>query len=272
MCRLALLHSDDHPATGDVFTEQGCLSMQYKDQNQFTYNETFARDAAKVNVGLRTFMLNVYNNMMIGLGITALVALGINMMAESSPAFARAFYSSPIIWIVIFAPLAFIFLFNPMSGRMSASGARMMFFLYSAFIGASMSTVLLLFTHESVVQVFFITAASFGALSLWGYTTKRDLSAMGSFMTMGLFGILLAMVANIFLGSSAVAFAVSVLGVLVFAGLTAWDTAKLKQMYLYQIGDNGELAARFAVVGALILYLDFINMFYFLLHLLGNRE
>jgi FtsH-binding integral membrane protein len=155
--------------------------------------------------------------------------------------------------------------------RMSASSARTMFWAFAAVMGASMSSLLLVFTGASVVRVFFITAAAFGSLSLYGYTTKRSLSGMGSFLMMGLIGIILASLVNIFFASSALQFAISVLGVLIFAGLTAYDTQKLKEMYLSSSFD-GEMAAKMSVNGALTLYLDFINMFQFLLSLVGDRR
>lgn len=264
----------------------GLLFMQYNDHNDnLYYNENIAR-AAQINVGLRSFMLGVYNNMVVGLAISAFVALLVNMMALSPDglrvltpagkiitlsAFGQMIYLSPIKWVVMFAPLAFIFFMNPMSSRLSVSGARMMFFAFAAVMGISLSTILLVFTASSVVQVFFITAASFGALSLWGYTTKKDISAWGSFLFIGLVGIILASIVNIFMGSGAMQFGISVLGVLIFAGLTAWDTQKLKTMYLHGNFD-AEMASRLAIYGALSLYLDFVNMFQFLLSLLGNRE
>jgi FtsH-binding integral membrane protein len=156
---------------------------------------------------------------------------------------------------------------------MSAAAARTTFFAFAAVMGASLSTLLLRYTGASVVQVFFITAATFGALSLWGYTTQRSLSGMGSFLMMGLIGLIIASLVNIFLASSALQFAISGIGVLIFAGLTAYDTQKLKEMYLYELGTpDGEVAAKASIFGALTLYLDFINMFQFLLALFGNRN
>jgi FtsH-binding integral membrane protein len=167
--------------------------------------------------------------------------------------------------------LAFIFFFSFRMDRMSAASARTTFFAFAAVMGASLSTLLIRYTGASVVQVFFITAASFGALSLYGYTTSRSLSAMGSFLMMGVIGLIIASLVNIFLASSALQFAISALGVLIFAGLTAYDTQKLKEMYIY--GDyDGEAAAKASIFGALTLYLDFINMFQFLLALFGNRN
>ena len=168
------------------------------------------------------------------------------------------------------APLALVFFLSFRVHRMSVGAAQATFWAYAALVGLSLSTIFLVFTQESIVQVFFITAATFGALSLWGYTTKRDISGWGSFLFMGLIGVVIAMVVNIFLASSALGFAVSVIGVLVFAGLTAYDTQRIKEMY-YE-GDDVLAGGRKAVMGALSLYLNFINMFMMLLQLFGNRE
>jgi FtsH-binding integral membrane protein len=239
----------------------------------------YAGTQVEVDQGLRTFMLGVYNNMIVGLGISGLVALGLNMASVAAyqgtrpvlTPFGAMLYTSPLKWVLMLAPLAFIFVFSFRMDRMSAASARTMFFAFAAVMGASMSSLLLVFTGASVVQVFFITAAAFGGLSLYGYTTSRSLSGMGSFLMMGLIGIVIASLVNIFFASSALQFAISVLGVLIFAGLTAYDTQKLKEMYLYG-GFDGEMAAKMSVNGALTLYLDFINMFQFLLSLVGDRR
>ncbi len=260
--------------------------MQPYEQNPTAFGTGFARTAAQVDEGLRAFMLGVYNNMVLGLGISAMVALGVNMLAVAdSPAeaaarlgnsvyltsFGRTLYTTPLMWVFALAPLAFIFFFSFRMDRMSAASARGTFFAFAAVMGASLSTLLIRYTGASVVQVFFITAAAFGALSLWGYTTNRSLSGMGSFLIMGLVGLILASIVNIFVASSALQFGISVIGVLIFAGLTAYDTQKLKEMYLYGNYD-AEAAAKVSVFGALTLYLDFINMFQFLLALVGNRN
>ncbi|MGU3538249.1 Bax inhibitor-1/YccA family protein [Methylobacterium sp. A54F] len=239
----------------------------------------YAGTQVEVDQGLRTFMLGVYNNMVIGLGISGLVALGLNMAATAQTAtgqlaltpFGQLLYTSPLKWVLMLAPLAFIFIFSMRMDRMSAASARMTFFAFAAVMGASMSTLLLVFTGASVVRVFFITAATFGGLSLWGYTTKRSLSGMGSFLMMGLIGLIIASLVNLFLQSSGLQWAISFLGVGIFAGLTAYDTQKLKEMYLYS-GFDAEGAAKMSVNGALTLYLDFINMFQFLLSLMGDRR
>jgi len=245
----------------------------------------YAPSQVQVDQGLRAFMLGVYNNMIIGLGISGVVALGINKLAVATSqadavarigsisltSFGRTLYATPLMWVIALAPLAFIFLFSFRMDRMSAATARTTFFAFAAVMGASLSTLLIRYTGASVVQVFFVTAAAFGGLSLYGYTTTRSLSGMGSFLVMGLIGLVIASLVNIFLASSALQFAISVIGVLIFAGLTAYDTQKLKEMYLYGNFD-GEAAAKVSVFGALTLYLDFINMFQFLLSLMGNRN
>lgn len=252
------------------------------DNSPFRYGaqpQGYAGSQVEVDQGLRSFMLGVYNNMVVGLGISGLVALALNMAAVAQTGtgrvaltpFGQFLYTSPFKWVLMLAPLAFIFVFTFRMDRMSAASARTMFWAFAAVMGASMSTLLLVFTGASVVRVFFITAATFGGLSLYGYTTKRSLSGMGSFLIMGVIGLVIASLVNIFLASSALQFAISVLGVLIFAGLTAYDTQKLKEMYLYS-GMDAEGAAKMSVNGALTLYLDFINMFQFLLQLLGDRR
>ncbi|HEY0353602.1 MAG TPA: Bax inhibitor-1/YccA family protein [Enterovirga sp.] len=260
--------------------------------NPTGYGSGFARTTAQVDQGLRAFMLGVYNNMVMGLAVSALVALGFNKLSTTSDAAAAAHtstgqvvrlggqyltqfgvtvYTTPLMWVVALAPLAFIFLFTFRMDRMSASSARTTFLAFAAVMGASLSTLLLRYTGASVVQTFFVTAAAFGSLSLYGYTTQRSLSGFGSFLMMGVIGLVIASLVNIFLASSALQFAISALGVLIFAGLTAYDTQKLKEMYLYGNYD-GEAAAKVSVYGALTLYLDFINMFQFLLAFMGNRN
>jgi FtsH-binding integral membrane protein len=259
--------------------------MQPYERKAPAWGTAVTRSQAEVDQGLRAFMLGVYNNMVLGLAVSALVALGINMLAVAdSPAeavariggvpltsFGRTLYGTPLMWVVALAPLGFIFFLSARMERMSAATARTTFLAFAAVMGASLSTLLIRYTGASVVQVFFITAASFGALSLWGYTTNRSLSGMGSFLMMGVVGLLIAMVVNIFVASSALQFGISILGVLIFAGLTAYDTQKLKEMFVY--GDyDSEAAAKVSIFGALTLYLDFINMFQFLLALVGNRN
>ena len=180
-------------------------------------------------------------------------------------------FNSPLKWVVMLAPLAMVFFLSFRINSMSVGAAQLTFWIYAALMGLSLSSIFLVFTAQSITQTFFVTAAAFGALSLYGYTTKRDLTAMGSFLIMGVFGLIIAMIVNIFLQSSALRFAISAIGVLIFAGLTAYDTQKIKEMY-YDARRRARSLGRKAIMGALTLYLDFINLFMFLLQFLGNRE
>ncbi|GAA0595714.1 Bax inhibitor-1/YccA family protein [Paenochrobactrum glaciei] len=244
-----------------------------------------ARADAGIDQGLRSYMLGVYNMMAIGLAVTGIAAYAMASLATTTDAalavaqmsngkmltsFGAALYTSPLRWVVMLAPLAAVFFLSFRIERLSVATANAVFWGYAALVGISLSSIFLVFTGQSIVRTFFVTAASFGALSLYGYTTKRDLSAMGSFLMMGLFGLIIASIVNIFLGSTALQFAISVIGVLIFAGLTAYDTQSIKEMY-YE-GDGSETQGRKVVMGALRLYLDFINMFMFLLQFMGNRE
>ncbi|MGG7517004.1 Bax inhibitor-1/YccA family protein [Allorhizobium undicola] len=241
--------------------------------------------AEMIDQGLRAYMVKVYNLMALGLAITGIAAWGIAMLATTTDpsqaadhfgngvmltSLGAAIYGSPLRWVVMLAPVALVFFLSFRIQSMSVSSARTTFLVYAALVGLSLSSIFLVYTGASIVQTFFVTAASFGALSLYGYTTRRDLSAMGSFMIMGLFGIIIASLVYIFLQSSAMAFVISILGVVIFAGLTAYDTQKIKEMYLES--DGYENAGRKAIMGALTLYLDFINLFLFMLRFLGDRR
>ncbi|AGS23745.1 Bax inhibitor-1/YccA family protein [Rhizobium etli] len=226
-----------------------------------------------IDQGLRAYMLKVYNLMALGLAITGVAAyLGFNFAVQDGQLtqFGVLLFQSPLRWVVILAPLAVVFFLSFRIHQMSVSAAQTTFWIYAALVGLSLSSIFLVYTGQSVVQTFFVTAASFGALSLYGYTTKRDLSAMGSFLIMGLFGLIIASLVNIFLASSALQFAISVIGVLIFAGLTAYDTQRIKELY-YE-ADEVAVAGRKAIMGALTLYLDFLNLFMFLLQFMGNRR
>jgi uncharacterized protein len=236
-----------------------------------------ARTRVAVDEGLRAYMLRVYNYMALGLAITGAAALGTFLLAVDRSggtakltAFGSLIYTSPLKWLVIFGPLVFVLVLSFGIEKLSAATAQLLFWVYAATVGLSLSVIFLVYTGQSITQVFFITAASFGALSLYGYTTKRNLSAMGSFLIMGLFGIIIASVVNIFLASSMMQFIISVIGVFIFAGLTAYDTQRIKEMYFE--ADDSETAGRKAVMGALSLYLDFINLFMLLLQLFGRRD
>jgi uncharacterized protein len=261
------------------------------------YGKTAGREeTAVVDQGLRSYMVHIYNYMVLGLAITGLAALGIYILSITGdasvaakvarggaeiPAQIRAgmyltpvgyaLFVSPLKWAVILAPLAMVFVLSFGIDRMRPAAAQILFWVFAALIGISLGSIFMIYTHTSITRVFFITAASFGALSLYGYTTQRDLSGMGSFLIMGLFGVIIASLVNLWLGSSMLQFIVSVVGVLVFAGLTAWDTQRLKNEYIYGSLD-GETAERSAIMGALSLYLNFINLFTLLMQLLGTRE
>ena len=217
-----------------------------------------------VDAGLRAHMIRVYNYMAGGVALTGLVAYFTNQLLGPT------LHNSPIMWVLIFAPLALVFFLSWRIDRLSASTALALFFVYAALLGASLSIIFAVYTGASITRVFFISAAAFGGLSLWGYTTQRDLTGMGSFLMMGLIGIIIASLVNIFLKSSGLDWIISVIGVIVFAGLTAWDTQKIKEMY--DINDDGTVTGRKAVMGALALYLDFINLFLMLLRLFGQRR
>ncbi len=244
-----------------------------------------SRTDAAIDEGLRAYMLKVYNLMALGLVITGVAALGtISLATTSDPASAvatlgngtmltglgAALYGSALRWVVMLAPLGMVFFLSARIHAMSVSAAQISFWVFAGLMGLSLSSIFLVFTAQSVTQTFFVTAAAFGALSLYGYTTKRDLTAMGSFLIMGVFGLIIAMVVNIFLQSSAMQFAISAIGVLIFSGLTAFDTQKIKEMYFD--GDDVLVSGRKAIMGALTLYLDFINLFTFLLQFLGDRR
>jgi uncharacterized protein len=221
---------------------------------------------ADIDVGLRQYMLKVYNFMAGGLVLTGLVAYGV----AGSPTILRAIYGTPLQWVVMLAPIGFAMLFGFRIQKMRASTAQMLYWAFAAVMGLSLSYIFLAYTGASVARVFFITAGTFAGMSLYGYTTKRDLAGIGSFMTMGLIGIILAMLVNLFLHSSALQFAISVIGVIVFVGLTAWDTQRIKEMYA--AGDGAEIGTKKAILGAFQLYLDFINLFVMLLQLMGSRR
>ena len=246
-------------------------------------------ETAVIDEGLRAYMLRIYNYMVLGLAITGFAAIGIYMLSvttdptaayQAARPLARGMYltqvgsylfASPLKWVVILAPLALVFFLSYRIENMRPATAQVTFWIYAALVGVSLASIFLVYTHSSITRVFFITAASFGALSLWGYTTQRDLTGMGSFLIMGLFGIIIASLVNIFVASTMLQWIVSVVGVLVFAGLTAYDTQRLKSEYIYGAME-GEAMERSAISGALSLYLNFINLFTLLLQLLGQRD
>jgi len=221
-----------------------------------------------IDVGLRDYMLRIYNYMASGLALTGIIAYA--AAAGGRDSLIAHIYNTPLMWLVILAPLGLVMWLSYGINRMAASTAQLLFWVYSGLMGLSLSTIFLVYTGESIARVFFITAGTFAAMSLYGYTTQRDLSQWGSFLFMGLIGIIIAMLVNIFLASSALQFAICVIGVIVFTGLTAYDTQTIKEMYVAY--EDGEIAGKKAVMGALRLYLDFINLFMMLMQLLGTRR
>ena len=247
------------------------------DFNQRSFTKT--AENADIDQGLRTYMLKVYNYMTTGLLLTGLIAYffgkasiitGDSGQIIGVTALGELLFGSPLKWVVMLAPLGFVFYLSARINKMSISAAQITFWIFSGIMGLSLSSLFIEFTHSSIARVFFITSGTFAAMSLYGYTTKKDLTRLGGFLFMGLIGIIIASVVNIFIGSSALQFAISVIGVLVFVGLTAYDTQKIKNMYY--AGDSESTGSKKALMGALRLYLDFINLFILLLQLFGQRR
>ncbi len=234
----------------------------------FTNNKSIASSSAvSFDAGLRDYMVKVYNMMAVALGISGLIAF----LTASSPVLMNAIFGTPLSWVVMLAPLAFVFFLGYKINSVPAETARNYLWIFSALMGVSLSTIFVVYTGTSIARVFFISAATFGLTALYGYTTKKDLTAMGSFMIMGLIGLIVASLVNIFLKSSALHFATSLLGIVIFIGLTAYDSQKVKQMYYYASG-SADAASRAAVIGALSLYMDFINLFMMMLNFFGERK
>jgi uncharacterized protein len=238
-----------------------------------------AARAEAIDAGLRAYMIRVYNYMAAGVALTGVVAwLTFNAAVVTDATggitgltpFGQTIFSGPLTIVLFLGTLGLVFFMSFRISSLQPGTALMLFMVYAGLLGLMLSSVFLAYTGASITRTFFISAASFGALSLYGYTTQRDLSPVGSFLTMGLFGLILAMLVNMFLKSSGLEFAISVIGVLIFAGLTAYDTQRIKEMY--SVNDDGTIAGRKAVMGALQLYLDFINLFLFLLRFMGDRR
>ena len=223
-------------------------------------------DRAGIDEGLRSYMLRVYNYMASGLALTGIVAYAV----ASTPVLMNAIFGTPLLWVVMLAPLGIVFFMSARIQKMSAGAAQATFWIFAVLMGMSLASIFVVYTGTSIARVFFITASVFGAMSIYGYTTKRDLSGWRSFLFMGLIGIIIASIVNWFLASSALEFAISVIGVLVFVGLTAYDTQNIKQMYVQS--DSTAVMSKKAIMGALRLYLDFINLFLMLLRLFGGRN
>ena len=241
--------------------------------------EAAQQSTAVTDEGLRAYMLKVYNYMATGIlmtGIIALITFKMSVVTDSSGSIVgltqvgNAIYMSGLKWLVMLAPLGIVFYMSFGINKMSAAKAQTTFWIFAALMGLSLSSILLVYTGMSITRVFFICSATFGAMSIYGYTTKKDLTKLGSFLMMGLFGIIIASLVNIFMKSTMMYFVISIIGVLVFVGLTAYDTQKIKNMYL--VSDSGEMIGKKAVMGALTLYLDFINLFIMLLRLFGQRR
>jgi FtsH-binding integral membrane protein len=253
--------------------------MSNYNPNAYAREASVPRAGIEYDQGLRSYMLGIYNNMTLALGISALVAWGTFALATVTTEtgrlaltpFGATLYQSPLKWVFMLAPLGFVFFMSFRFDRMSEGALRGTFLAFAAVMGISLSTIFLVFKIGSVVQVLFMTAAAFGALSLYGYTTRRSLSAIGSFLVMGLFGIIIAGLFNLWFQSGALQFALNVIGIVVFAGLTAWDTQRLKEQY-DDVSHDGTLMAKASLMGALTLYLNFINMFQMLLSLFGQRN
>lgn len=225
--------------------------------------------AVEIDQGLRAHMNKVYGLMSVAMLITGAVAWGVG----TSPALINAIFGTPLKWVVMFLPLVMVFAFGALIPRLSVAAAQLFFYVYAGAMGLSLSFIFIVYTGASITQTFLVTAVAFGGLSLYGYTTKRDLSPIGTFLMMGLIGLIVASIVNLFLASTALAFAISAIGVVIFAGLTAWDTQNIKNTYLQhaQQGDD-EWLGKAAIMGALSLYLDFINLFMFMLRFMGNRN
>lgn len=238
--------------------------------SNYNNKSSFASSASRSHTydsALRSYMVKVYNFMAMALGISGAVAF----ITANTPALMNVIFGTPLAWVVALAPLGFVIFFSVKLNSLSAQTAKNYLWIYSALMGLSLSSLLIMYTGASVARVFFITASVFGAMSLYGYTTKKDLTGFGSFLIMGLIGLLIASLVNIFLKSSAMEFALSILGTLIFIGLTAYDTQRIKQTY-YHFAGNQELVNKMAVVGALSLYMDFINLFIHLLRFFGERR
>jgi FtsH-binding integral membrane protein len=225
---------------------------------------------AEIDQGLRKHMLGIYNYMTSGVLLTGIIAMLFAEAVMTNPSLAQTVYGTPLRWVVLFSPFVMVMVMSFGMNKLSTTALQACFWVYVSLMGLSLASIFLVYTGESIARVFFITAAAFASLSLYGYTTKKSLSGMGSFLFMGLVGIIIASLVNIFLQSSAMEFVISVLGVLIFAGLTAYDTQRLKEMYF--VGYDSTSLAKLSLMGALSLYLNFINMFLFLLQLFGSRE
>lgn len=223
--------------------------------------------ATSYDAGLRTYMVQVFNFMAVATGISGLVAF----LVANSPALMSLIFGTPLMYVFMLAPIGFVWYFSSKINSISTAKAKSFLWIFSGLMGVSMASIFVVYTGTSIARVFFITASVFGAMSLYGYTTKKDLTALGSFLIMGVFGLIIASIVNLFLHSSALQFGLSLIGVFLFIGLTAYDTQRIKRNY-YQFAGNQEMVAKAAIMGALSLYMDFINLFMMLLHFFGDRR
>jgi len=251
--------------------------MEFNKQNIFNKVKEATQSTVVMDEGLRAYMLKVYNYMASGVLLTGVISIIFFQLSVESvspnivlTSLGYKMYFSPLRWVIALSPLAVVIYMSFGINKMTVARAQTTFWVFASLMGLSLSSIFLQFTGPSITRVFFITAGTFGAMSIYGYTTKRDLTKLGSFLMMGLVGIIIAMVVNMFMGSETMDFIISILGVLIFVGLTAYDTQKIKNMYA--ASDTGELMGKKAVMGALTLYLDFINLFIFLLRLFGQRR
>ncbi len=251
--------------------------MEFNRQN--IGSKVSATQTHVIDEGLRSYMLKVYNYMSSGVFLTGVISLllfKLSVVTSSDgtitglTSIGNALYNSALMWVVMLAPLGVVVYMSFGIAKMSSSKAQTTFWIFAALMGASLSSIFLVYTGASITRVFFITAGTFAAMSIYGYTTKRDLTKLGSFLMMGLIGIIIASIVNIFMKSTMMYFVISIIGVLIFVGLTAYDTQKIKNMYLSS--DSSEILGKKAVMGALTLYLDFINLFIMLLRLFGQRR
>jgi FtsH-binding integral membrane protein len=255
----------EHPVNRDRAKESFSMANWDPRSNAAAAAASVGTQTAVRDAGLRSYMLSVYNTMASGVLLTGIVAL---LFANSG--YAAQVMQTPLRWVIMLAPLAFVMVLSFGINRLQTSTARAIYWAFTVVMGLSMSTIFLVYTGQSIATTFFATAAAFAGLSLYGYTTKRDLSAFGTFLIMGVVGLLVAMMINIFVQSTALQMAISFIGVLLFAGLTAYDTQKIKSMYFYVAGSD--MVGKTVIMGALTLYLDFINMFTFLLQFMGDRR
>ncbi len=235
--------------------------------HQYKQSFTTSAQRADYDVGLRSYMLSIFNYMGVGLAITGIVSF----LVSSSPAMMNAIHGTGLKFLIMFAPLIMVFFLSAKITTMSLQAAQLAFWSFAGVMGLSLSYIFAIYTGQSIAQAFFVTASTFGVMSIYGYTTKKDLTSMGSFMMMGLFGVIIASLVNLFLQSPAMHFVTSILSVIIFVGLTAYDVQNIKNTYNNFVSD-AQTSGKIAIYGALTLYMDFINLFLSILHIIGDRK